>query len=162
MTDGSNAMGLTATLNGLEQRIGEEIHVSDWLTVTQALVNQFAEATGDRQWIHTDPERAATDSPYGSTIAHGYLTLALYPMLRGLVDESRPLFPGATSVINYGLNKLRFPNAVRVGSRIRARCELVAAEQIKDSLQIVERYTVEIENEERPACVAECIMRVYF
>lgn len=155
-------MALADTLQELEGRIGEEIHVSDWITVSQALVDRFGEATGDRQWIHTDPDRAARESPYGSTIAHGYLTLALYPMLRGLVDESRPLFPGASSVINYGLNKLRFPNAVRVGSRIRARCELASVEQVKDSLQLVERYTVEIENEARPACVAECIMRVYF
>jgi len=155
-------MGLEETRRALGARIGEEIHVSDWMTVDQELVDQFAQATGDRQWIHTDPERAAAESPYGGTIAHGYLTLALYPLLRGLVDESRPLFADATSVINYGLNKLRFPSAVRVGSRIRARCELVAVEEVKGSLQLTERYTVEIENAERPACVAECIMRVHF
>jgi acyl dehydratase len=130
--------------------------------VTQDLVDGFAAATGDRQWIHTDPERAAAESPYGGTIAHGYLTLSLYPMLRGLVDGSKPLLPGVTNVINYGLNKLRFPNAVRVGTRIRARCTLLAVEAVKGSLQITEQYAVEIEGEERPACVAECVMRLYF
>ncbi len=155
-------MALADTLQTLQNQIGEDLHVSDWLTVTQELVDNFAHATGDKQWIHVDPERAASESPYGGTIAHGYLSLSLYPQLRGLVDADKPLFPGVTSVINYGLNKLRFPNAVRVGSRIRARCTLMAAEAVKESLQLTEKYTVEIENQERPACVAECIMRLYF
>lgn len=155
-------MALADTLQDLQGRIGQEIHVSDWLTVSQELVNRFADATGDHQWIHVDPERATRESPYGTTIAHGYLTLSLYPMLRGLVDESQPLFPDVSNVINYGLNKLRFTNAVKVGSRIRAHCTLLAAEEIKGSLQLTEQYSVEIEGEERPACVAEAIMRVYF
>ena len=155
-------MTLAAVLNDLQGRIGQDIHVSDWMPVTQDLVNRFADATGDHQWIHVDPKRAAAESPYGTTIAHGYLTLSLYPQLRGLVDESRPLFPGVRNVINYGLNKLRFTNAVKVGSRIRARCKLLAAEDIKGSLQLTEQYTVEIEGEDRPACVAEAIMRLYF
>jgi len=155
-------MALAEVLADLKGRIGEDLHVSDWLTVTQELVDQFANATGDKQWIHIDTERAKKESPYGQTIAHGYLTLALYPMLRGLVDESQPIFPGVKSVINYGLNKLRFTNAVRVGSKIRARCTLVAAEEVRDSLQLTEKYTVEIDGEDRPACVAECIMRLYF
>jgi acyl dehydratase len=155
-------MALADALKDLQTRIGEEIHVSDWMDVDQQLINKFADATGDRQWIHVDPDRAASESPYGSTIAHGYLTLSLYPLLRGLVDASEPMFPGVTSVINYGVNKLRFPNAVKVGSRIRARCTLVSAEVVKDSLQLVEQYAVEIENQERPACVAECVMRIYF
>lgn len=155
-------MGLAETLTELQGRIGEEIHVSDWLTVTQELVDEFAKATGDHQWIHVDPERAARESPFGTTIAHGYLTLSLYPQLRGLVDEDKPLFPGVKNVINYGLNKLRFTNAVKVGSRIRARCKLLGAEEIKNSIQLTEQYTVEIDGEERPACVAECIMRLYF
>ncbi|HHQ14215.1 MAG TPA: MaoC family dehydratase [Chromatiales bacterium] len=155
-------MGLAETLTELQGRIGEEIHVSDWLTVTQELVDEFAKATGDHQWIHVDPERAAKESPFGTTIAHGYLTLSLYPQLRGLVDEDKPLFPGVKNVINYGLNKLRFTNAVKVGSRIRAHCTLLGAEEVKGSLQLTEQYTVEIEGEDRPACVAECIMRLYF
>lgn len=155
-------MALADALKDLQARIGEEIHVSDWMDVDQKLIDKFADATGDHQWIHVDPDRAASESPYGSTIAHGYLTLSLYPLLRGLVDASEPMFPGVTSVINYGVNKLRFPNAVKVGSRIRARCTLVSAEVVKDSLQLVEQYAVEIENQERPACVAECVMRLYF
>ncbi len=155
-------MALADTLQELQSKTGQDIHVSDWLTVTQELVNQFATATGDHQWIHVDPERAAAETPYGGTIAHGYLTLSLYPQLRGLVEADKPLFPGAKNVINYGLNKLRFTNAVKVGSRIRARCTLVDAAEVKGSLQLTEQYTVEIDGEERPACVAECIMRVYF
>jgi acyl dehydratase len=154
-------MALSDVLAELEAKIGEEVHVSDWMTVTQEVIDQFANATGDKQWIHVDQKRAA-ESPYGKTIAHGYLTLSLYPMLRGLVDADKPPFPGATNVINYGLNKLRFTNVVKVGSKIRAHCTLVGAEEVKNSLQLTEQYTVEIKDEERPACVAECIMRVYF
>ena len=146
----------------LQAQKGKELHCSDWLEVTQDLVNRFADATGDHQWIHVDPERAAKESPYGGTIAHGYLTLSLYPMLRGLVTTDKPLLPGVKNVINYGLNKLRFPNAVRVGQRIRARCSLVDVAEAKGSLQLTEQYAVEIEGEARPACVAECVMRLYF
>ena len=112
--------------------------------------------------IHIDEARAKKESPYGSTIAHGYLTLSLYPMLRGLVNAEDPLFPGVKNVINYGMNKLRFTNAVKVGSKIRARCTILAAEEVKNSIQLTEQYTVEIKDEKRPACVAECIMRLYF
>jgi len=96
-------------------QLGQEIHCSDWLEVTQERVNAFAAATGDHQWIHTDPERAvAASPPTKAPIAHGYLTLSLYPMLRGLVDSGSPVFPGVRQVVNYGLDKLRFPNAVLV------------------------------------------------
>ncbi len=155
-------MALAEVLADLQGRIGEELHVSDWMTITQEVIDMFANATGDRQWIHVDEKRAKEESPYGATIAHGYLTLSLYPALRGLVDPDRPLFPGVTGVINYGINKLRFTNPVKVNSRIRARCALVAAEEVKDSIQLTEKYTVEIEGQERPACVADCIMRLYF
>lgn len=155
-------MALPEVLAELQGKIGADTHVSDWERLTQETVDQFANATGDHQWIHVDRERAAAESPYGTTIAHGYLTLSLYPRLRGYVDESTPVFPGVKTVINYGLNKLRFTNAIKVGSRIRARCKLLAVEEKKDSLQVTEQYTVEIEGEERPACVAECIMRLYF
>ena len=155
-------MALPEVLAELQGKIGADTHVSDWETLTQETVDQFANATGDHQWIHVDRERAAAESPYGTTIAHGYLTLSLYPRLRGYVDESTPVFPGVKTVINYGLNKLRFTNAIKVGSRIRARCKLLAVEEKKDSLQVTEQYSVEIEGEERPACVAECIMRLYF
>lgn len=155
-------MALAEALKSLQSRVGQEIHTSDWLTVDQAMIDDFANATRDRQWIHVDPKRAAAESPYGKTIAHGFLTLSLYPALRGLVDAGKPLAPGVKRVINYGINKLRFPNAVVCGSRIRARCTLVSASEAKDSLELVEQYSVEIEGQERPACVAECVMRLYF
>ena len=155
-------MALAAALKSLRSRVGQEVHLSDWLTIDQAMIDGFASATRDRQWIHVDPRRAATESPYGKTIAHGYLTLSLYPLLRGLVDAGTPLAPGVKRVINYGINKLRFPNAVVVGSRIRAHCKLVSAGEAKGSLELVEEYSVEIEGQERPACVAECVMRLYF
>jgi len=155
-------MALADALSSLRSRVGQEIHTSDWLTIDQALIDGFANATRDRQWIHVDPERAATESPYGKTIAHGYLTVSLYPLLRGLVDADKPLAPGVQRVINYGINKLRFPNAVVAGSRVRAHCKLLSAEEAKGSLELIEEYSVEIEGQERPACVAECIMRLYF
>jgi acyl dehydratase len=155
-------MALAEVLADLKSKVGEEIHVSDWLSVTQELIDMFANATGDHQWIHVDQARCAKESPYGTTIAHGYLTLSLYPQLRGLVDAKEPLFPGQTNILNYGLNKLRFTNVVKVGSKIRAHCTLVAAEEVKNSLQLTEKYSVEIQGEERPACVAECVMRLYF
>lgn len=152
----------TQVLQDLQSRIGQEIHLSDWLEVTQSRIDAFAEATGDHQWIHVDADRAARESPWKTTIAHGYLTLSLYPLLRGLVDESRPMFPGVQRVINYGLDKLRFPSAVKSGSRVRARCMLLRAEEVPGGLQVAEQYTVEIEGEPKPACVAEAIMRAYF
>jgi acyl dehydratase len=155
-------MALTEALADLQAKVGTEIHVSEWLDITQDMVNAFGKATGDMQWIHTNPERAKTESPYGGTIAHGYFTLSLYPQLRNLVDESTPVFPGAKNVINYGLNKLRFPAAVPVGSRIRARCELLSAEEVKGSIELIEKYTVELEGQDRPACIAEAIMRLYY
>jgi acyl dehydratase len=155
-------MALEETLADLSAKVGTEVHVSDWLGITQQMIDDFARATRDQQWIHVDPRRAAADSPYKTTIAHGYFTLSLYPYLRGLVDEKKPLFPGVRNIINYGINKLRFPNAVPVGSRIRARCKMLAVEDVKNSLQLIEEYTVEIEGQSRPACVAECVMRLYF
>jgi len=155
-------MSQAEVLRRLQAQAGQEIHCSDWLQVTQARVDAFADATGDRQWIHVDPERAARESPWQATIAHGYLTLSLYPMLRGLVSAERPVFEGVRQVINYGLDKLRFPNAVLVGSRVRARCVLLKAEEVTGGLQVTEQYTVEVEGQAKPACVAEAIMRLYF
>lgn len=155
-------MSQDAVLADLKAKVGTEIHLSDWHVVDQTRIDRFAVATDDHQWIHTDPARAAKESAYGSTIAHGYLTLSLYPMLRDLVDNDRPLFPGLKNVINYGLNKVRFPNAVKVNSRIRAHIELMSVEEVKGGLQVTERFTAEVEGEERPACVAEAIMRLYF
>lgn len=117
----------------LQSRIGQQVHCSDWYEVSQARIDAFAEATGDRQWIHVDPGRAARESPWKTTIAHGYFTLSLYPMLRGLVDAERPPYPGVRQVINYGLDRLRFPAAVPSGSRVRARCVLLRVEPVCSS-----------------------------
>ena len=155
-------MPLVELLTELQSNIGEEVHLSDWETVTQQMIDTFADATGDHQWIHVDPVRAAAESPYGGTIAHGYLTLSLYPKLRGLMSGGTPIFPGTRNIINYGLNKLRFPNAVRAGSEIRARCTLESAEEVKGSIQVIEKLVIEIKGETRPACVAEAIVRLYF
>jgi acyl dehydratase len=146
----------------LKSRIGQEVHCSDWLEVTQERINAFADATGDHQWIHVDPERAKRESPYRTAIAHGYLTLSLYPMLRGIGDPDRENYPGAKQAVNYGLDRLRFPSAVPAGSRVRARCILLAVEVVTGGLQVTERYTVEVEGQPKPACVADALMRVYF
>lgn len=152
-----------AAVASLTAQLGQELHVSDWLQVKQERIDQFAAATGDHQWIHVDPERAARESPYGAAIAHGYLTLSLQVPLRGLVDQDKPYVAGVRSVINYGLNKLRFPNAVRVGARIRGRFKLLAVEAVAPNvLQVTEQYTVEIDGENKPACIAESIMRMSF
>jgi len=146
----------------LQSRVGQEIHASEWLEITQERIDAFAAATGDHQWIHTDAERAARESPWKSTIAHGYLTLSLYPMLRGLVDAAKPPFPGVRQVVNYGLDRVRFPNAVLSGSRVRARFVLLKVEAVTGGLQLTEQCTVEIDGQPKPACVAEAIMRAYF
>jgi acyl dehydratase len=129
----------------------------------QERIDSFAAVTGDRQWIHTDPERARRESPYGTTVAHGYLTLSLLPFLTesnapGFFEQN---YPGMRLRVNYGLNRVRFPAPVRSGSRVRARTTLQAAEKLEKGVQITYLLTVEIEGEGKPACVAESIVRVY-
>jgi acyl dehydratase len=135
--------------------VGEHLGYSDWHTVTQEQVNLFAEATGDHQWIHVDLERAAA-GPFGAPIAHGYLTLSLIPMLGKDVYRVDNLEMG----VNYGLNKVRFPQPVRVGSRIRAGAELAEVTDVPQGKQVVVRWTIEIEDEGKPACVAETVARL--
>lgn len=156
-------MAADELLTFLQPQLGEEIHVGPWLTITQERIDRFAEVTGDVQWIHVDPERAAKESPYGSTIAHGYLTLSLLPYL---TESNHPDFfqknyPGMRMRVNYGTNKVRFPAPVRVNARIRARTVLAAAEKIGEAVQITYLITVEIEGGEKPACVTEFLARVY-
>src|SRR5690349_25160152 len=142
--------------NGVESvkaAVGEHLGYSDWLEITQERVNTFAEATGDHQWIHVDVERAK-DGPFGGTIAHGYLTLSLIPQFSP--ELFRLETPGAR--LNYGVNKVRFPNPVRVGSRIRASAQIVEASDVPAGKQMVTRYTIEIEGESKPACVAETVV----
>ena len=139
--------------------VGDELGVSDWVTVTQERVNQFAEATGDHQWIHVDPERATRESPFGGPIAHGYLSLSLLPMLGWQIYT----VANAKLGINYGSNKVRFPAPVPVGSRVRLRASLQSADVLGDgSIQMVVKQTLEIEDQPKPAVVAETITRVGF
>ena len=116
-------LAAATALAALQARIGQEVHVSDWLPITQQRVDAFADATGDHQWIHVDAERARRESPFGGPIAHGHLTLSLLVMLRDLVDPAKA-FPGVRQAVNYGLDKVRFPAPVPVGARIRARFTL--------------------------------------
>ena len=134
---------------------GEEMGVSDWFEVTQEKVNLFAEATGDHQWIHVDVERATRE--IGGPIAHGYLTLSLIPMLGAQILRVE----GVTRGINYGCNKVRFTGMVRVGKRVRMRQKLVNVEARSGGLQLTNECTIEIEGEERPACVAETLSVIY-
>ena len=136
--------------------MGKRLGESDWLTIDQARINLFADATGDHQWIHVDPEKAKTGS-FGTTIAHGYLTLSLVNMfLPQIVDVQ-----GISMGVNYGADKLRFPSPVKVNSRVRGVGELIAVEQVKGGVQATIRVTVEIEGSDRPACVVDTISRYY-
>ncbi len=150
-------------LADLQSKVGTEVHVSDWFTITQERINAFADATLDHQWIHVDPERAARESPFGTTIAHGFLTLSLIPYLTGAVDPERERYPGLVMAINYGLNRVRFPHPVPVNARIRARSELLGVEEVANNgLQLIHRVTIEIEGAPKPGCVAETVSRLYF
>lgn len=146
-------MRVFANLAELEAAKGEHLGSSDWHTVTQEQIDAFAEATGDHQWIHVDTEKAAK-GPFGTTIAHGYLTLSLLPVLTKDIYR----VDGLTMGINYGSNKIRFPSVVKVGSRIRAGVELVDVLEAKLGRQVVNRVTVEIEGEAKPAMVAETLV----
>jgi acyl dehydratase len=133
--------------------VGQRLGTTEWMKVTQEQVDRFADATGDHQWIHTDLERAAK-GPYKGTIAHGYLTLSLAPVVISRVLEIREI----TAALNYGLNKVRFPAPVRVGSQIRAAVSVMSAQQKTSGVESVFTVTYEIDGEERPACVADVIV----
>lgn len=138
--------------------VGQPLGQSEWLTITQDRINKFADATDDHQWIHVDPVRAKA-GPFGAPIAHGYLTLSLMSKFLPQIIEVRGMKMG----VNYGTDKVRFPSAVKAGARIRGKGELVAAERTKDGgIHAIIRVTVEIENEAKPACVADTISRYYF
>ncbi len=147
-----------ATVEELAAEVGHEVAVSDWLTITQERVNQFAVATDDSQWIHVDPERAKRESPFGGAIAHGFLTLSLLPKF---IEQVIDLPPGSMS-INYGLNKVRFPAPMLVGGRLRGRFSLLSLERIENGIQTVWQVTMDIEGSDKPACVAESVLRKYF
>lgn len=141
----------------LRAAAGEYLGASDWLTVDQQLVNAFADVTDDQQWIHVDPQRAAA-GPFGTTIAHGFLTLSLFPRLVRQVYRVE----GTTMGVNYGLNKVRFPAPVPVGSRVRADVSVLDVSDVPGGLQLVVRATLEIEGSAKPGCVAEWVTRSYF
>ncbi len=137
----------------LSDAVGEDLGTTEWLEITQDRVDAFADATGDHQWIHVDVERAKK-GPFGGTIAHGYLTLSLIPQFTPELFSLET--PGAR--LNYGVNKVRFPNPVKVGKRIRATAQIAEVSDVPAGTQLVTRYTLEIEDESKPACVAETVV----
>ncbi|MFI6046356.1 MaoC family dehydratase [Nocardia sp. NPDC051321] len=144
----------TFTMASLRGAAGTDLGVSGWIEISQARISAFAEATEDRQWIHVDPQRAA-DGPYGTTIAHGYLTLSLLPAIMREIFE----IADAGARINYGLNKVRFPSPVPAGSRIRGRATIVSVDEVPGGLQVVIATIIEREGSDKPACIAETIVR---
>ena len=144
-------------IEGLKAKVGDHLGYSDWHEVTQDQVNLFADATGDHQWIHIDPERAAKESPFGGPIAHGYLTISLAPLLLPQVVQVRGISMG----VNYGINKLRFPSPVPVGGKLRAGASLVDVEDIAGGAQVTMDVTFEVEGKDKPACVAQVVYRYY-
>ena len=143
-------------LDGLKQAEGEVLGTSDWHEVTQDAINDFADVTGDHQWIHVDPERAK-DTPFGGTIAHGYYTLSLAPMLSGEIFA----MDGFAMAINYGLNKVRFPAPLPVGSKVRASAKVAKLDDVPGGAQMTLELTFERDGGEKPVCVAETLARVY-
>jgi acyl dehydratase len=146
-----------ASLAELKALVGQEVAVSDWVQISQERVNQFAEATGDYQWIHLDVERCKRESPFGAPIAHGYLTLSLLPMLM----QNSLRMTDVRMGVNYGMNKVRFPAPVPVGSKVRSRTTVLSVEDIEGGAQVTWLVTVEREGGDKPVCVAESISRRY-
>jgi len=146
------------SLQSLKDLVGSEVGLSDWFAITQDRINQFAEATEDRQWIHLDPKRAQHESPYGTTIAHGFLTLSLVSFL---MKQAIQIQGGVRMAVNCGLNRARFPAPVRVDSRIRGRFTLQSAKDLPDAVEAIFSVSVELEGSEKPCCVAEWIVRYY-
>jgi acyl dehydratase len=145
-------------LNSLKEFEGRELPPTDWLVLTQDRIQKFADSTEDRQWIHVDPERAARESPFGGTIAHGFLTLSLVSYFAGLAIRVRE---GVGIRVNYGLNRVRFPSAVRAGSPIRARVTLLSVKESAEFVDIIFSVKIESEGGDKPCCVAEWLVRYY-
>jgi len=146
----------------LKKQVGQETYVGEWEIIDQDCINRFADVTGDTQWIHTDPERAGKESPFKSTIAHGFLTLALIPKLTDMVNSKINLYPEARMIVNHGLNQVRFPFPVKSGARVRARICLTCVLPMKNSIELINEISIEVENRKRFACVAETVLRLYF
>jgi acyl dehydratase len=145
-------------VHALKNLVGSELGVSDWLVVNQRRIQQFAEATEDHQWIHLDPERASRESPYGTTIAHGFLTLSLISFL---MKQTVQIQSGIRMAVNYGLNRVRFPSPVRADSKVRGRFSLLSVRELPDALEAVFSVAIESEGTEKPCCVAEWVVRYY-
>jgi acyl dehydratase len=145
-------------LGSLKEFVGREIGITGWLTLTQKRIEQFADATEDRQWIHLDRERAAAESPYGTTISHGFLTLSLVSYF---VREAIQIRRGVRMAVNCGLNRVRFPSPVRSESKIRARVALLTLKELPDAVQVTFGVTMESEDFDKPCCVAEWVVRYY-
>jgi len=142
----------------LKEFVGREVCVTDWLEVPQHTITRFAEITNDSQWIHVDRDRAAKESPYGTTIAHGFLTLSL---LSHFLGRAIRIQSGVRMSVNYGLNRVRFPAPVQAGSKIRARVAVGAVKELSDCTDVTYAITVEAEDGEKPCCVAEWVVRYY-
>ncbi len=153
-----------AALELWNKHVGSEEGVGEWFTVDQSRINAFADATLDHQFIHVDPEKSAKLSPYKVTIAHGFLTLSLVPHLGGKIPPVEPsAYQGLVMAVNYGLDKVRFPSPVKVGSRVRARRSLLEVEaKGRTTLQLKQVVTIEVEGESKPACVAETLTRLMY
>ncbi|MFF3410044.1 MaoC family dehydratase [Streptomyces sp. NPDC002742] len=145
-----------ATVDELRGAVGEQLGYTDWVEIEQKRIDLFAEATGDHQWIHVDPEKAAT-GPFGTTIAHGYLTLSLLPLFGPQLISVE----GVKMGVNYGTNKVRFPAPVPVGSRLRATATITAVDDVPGGVQVSVAFTVEREGGDKPVCVAESVSRYY-
>lgn len=154
----AQAGSFAQSLEEVRSRVGQEAFVSRWVEISQRHIDLFAQATGDFQWIHVDVARARRESPYGNTIAHGFLTLSLL----GQFYEQHLSLPFCEMGLNYGLNKVRFTHPVPAGSRVRGRFVLAQLQDIDGGLQLTFQVTLEIEGQERPACVAESVVRQYF
>lgn len=157
MTASAASAAILGNAAALRELIGAEPLVSEWLTVDQARVDRFAEATGDHQWIHVDPARAS-EGPFGACIAHGYLTLSLTSLFLPQLMTYEQLRMG----VNYGCNKVRFPAPVKVGARVRGRAQVLAAQPSGDGVQVTVRVSVEIEGGDRPGCVADTVSLLFF
>ena len=142
----------------LKEFAGQEIAVTPWFELTEDRIRQFAEATEDRQWIHVDPERAKLESPYGATIAHGFLTLSLTSYF---IRQAVEIRYGVRLAVNYGLNRVRFPAPVRANTRIRARVALLRVQELPESVEAIYSVSIETEGAAKPSCVAECVVRYY-
>jgi len=147
--------------DAIYEKLGEEIFVGDWESIDQQRINNFADITGDKQWIHINPEKAKSDSPFKSTIAHGFLTLAMIPRLTDGLQKKK-LYSGARMVVNYGLNQVRFPYPVKSGARIRGRVKLLSAIPMSKSIEVVNEISIEIEGKKRFGCVAETVLRLFY